>query len=391
MPLFDTAKLDTLMEQANLDVIVATSKHNVQYLTDGHRFFFFDYMDAIGVSRYLPVVVYVRGDLPSTGYIANVMESWQLDVAPIWISQVSTSTWGVQDAVAAAITHIKTAVGNRRVRVGIEGSFLPVEAYLPLLEEKQFELADAQFALERLRASKRPDELVTMRKASELIIDSMAAVLARCGEGHTKREIVEEFRREQTNRGLVFEYCLVSMGPSHNRAPSEQSWNDGDVLCLDSGGNLGGYIGDLARMGVLGQPDSELVDLLAEVEAIQQAARQPIRRGAVGQEIFDAALAVKRRSPHDGVTTFVGHGMGLISHEAPRLTHTGPVPYPATDAPLPLEVGMVLSIETTMLHPTRGFIKIEDTVAVTETGYEAFGDHARNWTRSTADSSALSR
>lgn len=391
MPQFDTAKLDTLMGQSDLDVIVATSKHNVQFLTDGHRFFFFDYMDAIGVSRYLPVVVYVRDDLSSAAYIANVMESWQLDVAPVWIPDVSTSTWGVQDAIHAAIAHIRRVVGNRRIRVGIEASFLPVEAYQPLLDVEQFEIADAQFVLERLRASKRPDELGTMRKASELIIDSMAAVLSRCGEGRSKREIVEEFRREQTNRGLIFEYCLVSMGASHNRAPSDQRWNVGDVLCLDSGGNLGGYIGDLARMGVLGEPDAELVDLLAEVEAIQQAARQPIRAGAMGQEIFDAALAVQRRSPHDGVTTFVAHGMGLISHEAPRLTDTGPVPYPATDAVLPLEAGMVLSIETTMLHPTRGFIKLEDTVAVTETGYEAFGDHARDWTRSTADSSVVNR
>jgi Xaa-Pro aminopeptidase len=35
---------------------------------------------------------------------------------------------------------------------------------------------------------------------------------------------------------------------------------------------------------------------------------------------------------------------------------------------------MVLSIETTLKHPRRGFVKLEDTVAVTEDGYEAFGD-----------------
>ena len=46
----------------------------------------------------------------------------------------------------------------------------------------------------------------------------------------------------------------------------------------------------------------------------------------------------------------------------------GPVPYPAYDADLPLQKGMVLSIETTILHPRRGFIKLEDTVAVTENG-----------------------
>jgi hypothetical protein len=51
---FDTTRLDTLLEDGGIDVLVATSKHNVQYLLGGYRFFFFDYMDAIGVSRYSP-------------------------------------------------------------------------------------------------------------------------------------------------------------------------------------------------------------------------------------------------------------------------------------------------------------------------------------------------
>jgi Xaa-Pro aminopeptidase len=79
--------------------------------------------------------------------------------------------------------------------------------------------------------------------------------------------------------------------------------------------------------------------------------------------------------------SFVAHGMGLITHEAPRLTSSGPVPYSGVDADQPLEAGMVLSIETTILHPRRGFIKLEDTIAVTENGYEAFGDQGRGWNR----------
>jgi Xaa-Pro aminopeptidase len=73
--------------------------------------------------------------------------------------------------------------------------------------------------------------------------------------------------------------------------------------------------------------------------------------------------------------------MGLISHEAPRLSSRAPVPYPGDDADKPLQAGMVISIETTMHHPLRGFIKLEDTVAVTETGWEAYGDFGRGWNR----------
>jgi Xaa-Pro aminopeptidase len=55
---FDTGKLDKLLDDAGIDVLVATSKHNVQYLLGGYRFFFFDTMDAVAVSRYLPALVY---------------------------------------------------------------------------------------------------------------------------------------------------------------------------------------------------------------------------------------------------------------------------------------------------------------------------------------------
>ena len=77
----------------------------------------------------------------------------------------------------------------------------------------------------------------------------------------------------------------------------------------------------------------------------------------------------------------MAHGVGLISHEVPHLTSKGPVPYSDEDASRPLEAGMVLSIETTMHHPTRGFVKLEDTVAVGQSGYELFGSNARGWNR----------
>ena len=51
------------------------------------------------------------------------------------------------------------------------------------------------------------------------------------------------------------------------------------MLSLDSGGNYHGYIGDLCRMGVMGEPDQELKDLLAEIDAVQQAAFSHCRPG----------------------------------------------------------------------------------------------------------------
>jgi Xaa-Pro aminopeptidase len=48
---FDWRKLDGLMAERDIDVLIVSSKHNIQYLLGGYRFFFFDAFDAIGVNR----------------------------------------------------------------------------------------------------------------------------------------------------------------------------------------------------------------------------------------------------------------------------------------------------------------------------------------------------
>ncbi len=220
-----------------------------------------------------------------------------------------------------------------------------------------------------------------LKIASEAVIESMKAVIAKHGPGATKAEVTEALRREETNRGLTFEYCLITAGTSLNRAPSDQVWGEGDIMSIDSGGNYHGYIGDLCRMAIQGEPDAELEDMLGDIEAIQRASMKPIKAGAMGSEIYAAAEAVLAKSKYHNNTHFLGHGMGLVSHEAPRLTNTGPVPYDDYDAHRPLEAGMVISVETTLAHPKRGFIKLEDTAVVTDKGCDIYGEGARGWNR----------
>jgi Xaa-Pro aminopeptidase len=378
---FDTAKLDALMEAAGLDILVATAKHNVQYLLNAERAIFFDYMDALGISRYLPVLIYPKGAPDKAGYVGHPLEAHQRAVGPLWVPNVQTKGSGSVDAIMRAVEMIRKS-GVPRKRIGVEMAFLPMDAGRALASAlPDAEIKDALLVLERLRAVKAPWELAKLKIASERVTASMLDVIARHGAGTTKRELTEALRVAEVQRGLTFEYCLLACGDSHNRAPSEQRWEKGDVLSLDSGGNYQGYIGDLARMAVLGEPDGELGDLLAEIEATQQAAFAAVRGGAMGGDIYAAAEKQLAQSSQRGCTEFLAHGMGLVSHEAPRLTDHGPVPYDAADARRPLEAGMVVSIETTLKHPTRGFIKLEDTVAVTASGYEIFGEAGRGWNR----------
>jgi Xaa-Pro aminopeptidase len=378
---FDQAKLDRLMEDEGIDLLVATSKHNVQYLLGGHRAHFFDYMDATGATRYLPVMIYPKGAPEKAAYVGHRIEGWQREVTPIWTPETTTSSNGSVDAMQKAVDVIKK-LGLRPKRIGAEFGFLPYDAAQALRAAfPDAELVEATLVLDRLRAVKSPEELKKLKHSSEMVIASMQAVIANHGPGATKNEIWEALRREETNRGLTFEYCLITVGASHNRAPSNEQWKQGEAMSLDSGGNYHGYIGDLCRMAVLGEPDQELQDLLGEIETIQRAAFNVVKPGVTGREIYAAAEPLVTKSKYHNHMDFLAHGMGLVSHEAPRLTDRGAVKYQPEHKDKPLEANMVVSVETTLRHPSRGFIKLEDTLALTASGHEVYGEGARGWNK----------
>jgi Xaa-Pro aminopeptidase len=95
---FDADRLDRLMDEAGIDILVATSKHNVQYLLGGHRAFFFESMDAMGLSRYLPVFVYPKAGREKAAYFGHRMEGFQKEIHPFWVSESQTNSSGTLDA-----------------------------------------------------------------------------------------------------------------------------------------------------------------------------------------------------------------------------------------------------------------------------------------------------
>src|SRR5260370_29712134 len=121
---FDPERLDRLMDEAGIDVLVATSKHNVQYLLGVHRAFFFESMDAMGLSRYLPVLVYPKGASQKAAFFGHRMEGFQKENEPFWVSESQTNSAGAVDVMQKAIDYARKLAANPR-RIGAELGFLP--------------------------------------------------------------------------------------------------------------------------------------------------------------------------------------------------------------------------------------------------------------------------
>jgi Xaa-Pro aminopeptidase len=148
---------------------------------------------------------------------------------------------------------------------------------------------------------------------------------------------------------------------------------------VDSGADLAGYVADVARMAIALEPSGRHADLLAQVEMVQQTARDSVAAGRRGGDIPEAAHAHIATLPGAERMAFQAHGMGVLTHEAPRLIANGSRSYSATDRDGPLEAGMVISSETHVADPEIGFVKLEDTAIVTVDGCEDVAAHGRDW------------
>ena len=378
---FDADKLDRLLESAGLDAVLVTSPHCTRYLLGGYRFFLYDRLDAIGSSRYLPVVGYLPGRLDDAFYVGAGNEDWGTEVVDLWVPSIVNASWSSRGAAELAARELARRIPASS-RVGIEPPFLPADALQALVDDlPSVELVDASGVLDDLRAIKAAEELDLMRLGSAKVVDAMLATFSALAAGATTREAVELLRLEQTRRGLTFDYGLVAAGSSLNRAPSSRQIRPGDVLSLDSGADLDGYTADLTRMGIAGEPSPRHEELLSQVDGVMRCVRSAIRPGAIGGDLFAVARTAIDALPDGPRMSFLAHGTGLLTHEAPRLTDSGSPPYPATHRDLPLEPGMALSLECQVADPEHGFIKLEDTVFVTADGFEAVGDHGRGWNR----------
>jgi len=376
---FDSARLDALMDAFGVDAIVATSPQNVRYLLGGHFFFMYSLADSIGLSRYLPALAYRCGAPEEALYVGAGNEDWATDVERPWVADLRNVSWGA-DQTAEQVADWCRAQLPAGARVGVELPYLPAQADR-VLRARGLELVDATELLESLRAVKRPHELEIVRRSSRAVVDAMLATFALVRAGDTKQQIFERLRRAETDRGLTFCYALVAAGADMNRGPSPQRLEPGDILSLDSGATCEGWVADLTRMAILGEPSARHEQLLAQVDQVQQAARARAVAGTRGGDLFDVAQAAIAACEDRAHMSFLAHGTGLVTHEAPRLTATGSPPYPAAHAELPLEAGMVLSIESQIADPEIGFVKLEDTVIVGEDGLEPVADHGRGWNR----------
>jgi Xaa-Pro dipeptidase len=367
---FDVTKLDRLMAEADLDLVLVNTRHNTRYLTGGYYYHFHANSARMGKSQYLSFVGIPRGRASDAFYVARAEERGQMEAESLWIPTRAEAIRGTVTAAEAAAKALR-GLGITSGRIGVEMPFLPADAYLALRSAlPEIELVDVTGLLNELRAVKNAEELAILRSVYADVAAAIQASFRGSRPGETTRDIARRVEREMASRDVSFLFALVCAGPGFLRAPSSAPWEPGHILHIDAGAIRRDYIADICRMGCIGEPNALARELHAACLTVQAAARKAIRAGVPCRDVLHVGEETARAYPFGRFARFVVHSIGMVSYEEPEFTR---------DSARKLEPGMVLSVETDYLHPEVGHVKIEDAVIVGRDGCEGLGDVGREW------------
>ncbi len=197
---------------------------------------------------------------------------------------------------------------------------------------------------------KTPDEIDRIAAAGKIHARTMQLISSKIAVGVTTAELdeaAERFIRSQGAEpsfkgynGFPGSICASPNSIVVHGIPGNYQLADGDILSVDIGVTLDGWVADAACTFAVGEVTVEAESLIAVTEASLLASVDQVQEGG---RVGDISHAVQRCVEADGfsvVRTLVGHGVGRQMHEDPQIPNYGP----AGRGPR-LEVGMVLAIE----------------------------------------------
>jgi Xaa-Pro aminopeptidase len=265
---------------------------------------------------------------------------------------------GVSEVLPAGPQRLAFEDGHMAVRA---------RAHLRDLLPETVELVPAGDPVEELRAIKEPAEIERLRVASQLADAALREIMAEGLVGRTETAVADSLERAMRAQGatsLSFP-SIVAAGPNGalpHAHPRDVEISAGELVVIDWGAMVDGYCSDCTRTLATGELDDESHGVYELVLKAQLAGLGAVRAGVSGREADGAARAVIDAGGHgEHFGHGLGHGVGMEVHEAPRLSQR-------SDSVL--ASGNLVTVEPGVYLPGRLGVRIEDLVAVTESGCE---------------------
>lgn len=202
---------------------------------------------------------------------------------------------------------------------------------------------------------KSRDEIKAMREAGRVVAEVLQLLAAAVRPGATSYHLDQIVRKEYARRGVRSPFlhyapggappypatvCVSINNEIVHGIPNHRQFKDGDIVSIDLGATLEGFVGDAAITVPCGRVSQEAARL---VRVTEEALWIGIRNARAGNRISDIGAAIQEFAESNGysvVREYVGHGVGRAMHEDPQIPNYGP----GGKGPL-LKRGMVIAIE----------------------------------------------
>lgn len=267
-------------------------------------------------------------------------------------------------------TFISEVLSNNGCRnLGFEGEAVSFSLH-KLMSDKLIgiELTDVGEMVETLRLIKTPDEIATMQRAQDITDRAFTHILKMLNYNMTELEVaceLEYFMRKAGADSVAFDTIAVSGDASSlpHGTPRPVKLKNG-FLTMDYGAKLDGYCSDMTRTVVIGKADADIKKLYNTVLDAQTAALNYLSAGADCGEADKKARDIIDAEYKGAFGHSLGHGVGLLVHENPRLS--------ARSFGRKLVAGEVVTCEPGIYLFGKYGCRIEDMVAITDGGIYNF-------------------
>lgn len=233
-----------------------------------------------------------------------------------------------------------------------------------------FSLLPLESPIQKMRMFKDAEEIAILREAARLGYEGYEFVVSQLKEGIAEQELaleLEFFWKRKGAKKLAFD-SIIAFGANssmpHHRAGST-TLQMGMPVLIDIGVVWKHYHSDMTRVVFFGPPSSAMEKIYQVVEKAKQAALTLCRPGIPLKHLDQTARQVMIEEGYgDFFPHSLGHGLGLEIHEPPTIRSKGPF------AEQLLEANQVITIEPGLYLPGLGGVRLEDTIVITQTGYE---------------------
>ena len=355
-------KLNRLLRSSNLDALALNPSPSLVYMTGLHFHLMERPTVAFFTANSVPVLVLPELEMRKLKDLPFKVEAFPYGENP--------AEWEKVFLEAGQILGLKGKC------IGVEPLHMRILEFCKVIAiAGETECPDATQVVGSLRLCKDSAEIIAMRSAVRVAQAALEATLPSIKIGMTEKEIAAELVIQLLRHGSQSEMPfapIISSGPNSanpHASPSNRKIRSGDLLVVDWGAAVDGYISDLTRTFAVGKVDEQFLrihQVVLEANAAGQAAARP---GVPCASVDNAARKIIEKAGYGQYFTHrTGHGIGMESHEDP---------YMRADNQQLLEPGMTFTVEPGIYLPERNGVRIEDNVEITADGVECLSDMPR--------------